>query len=242
MKRRIYIPALAVGVALVLGAIAAVALASPPSGVTPTVLARGTYDAFKVRSYPQGPGDFKAEAKAPIDMVVRKHDYAIGSYTGWHSHPGPVFITVTLGRSRSTNTTTHLLAACRDGRARLCGHGPGSHRAQRVRPARTRHQRDHRAGGRCVPRRARRSRALLQLLSERHPTGTWNGGADSSRLLRRSRLWRFDRAELSRRDLRSGHAGAGRARGGTARSCRCTAALAAGRVRSLRADDPRTWR
>lgn len=62
------------------------------------MLARGTYDAFKVRSYPQGPGDFKAEAKAPTDIVVRKHDYAVGSFTGWHSHPGPVFITVTQGQ------------------------------------------------------------------------------------------------------------------------------------------------
>ena len=63
MKRRIYIPALAAGVALVLSAIAAVALASPPSGVTPTVLARGTYDAFHVRSSPHSPVDFKAKTK-----------------------------------------------------------------------------------------------------------------------------------------------------------------------------------
>jgi hypothetical protein len=83
--------------ALLAGTLAAVALASPPSGVTPTLLARGTYDSFKVRSSPQGPGDFKAEAKAPTDIVVRRHDYAPGSITGWHSHPGPVFITVTQG-------------------------------------------------------------------------------------------------------------------------------------------------
>ena len=57
MKRRFYLPAGAAGmVLLVLGALGAVALASPPSGVTPTVLARGTFDAFKVRSYPQGRG------------------------------------------------------------------------------------------------------------------------------------------------------------------------------------------
>ena len=62
--------ALAAGVAFVIAAaLVAVAMGSPPSGVTPTVLARGTYDAFKVRSYPQGPGDFKAEAKAPTDIV-----------------------------------------------------------------------------------------------------------------------------------------------------------------------------
>jgi quercetin dioxygenase-like cupin family protein len=79
-------------------ALAAVALASPPSGVTPTVLARGTFDAFKVRSYPQGPDDFKAESKAATDIVVRQHVYALGSSTGWHTHPGPVFITVVEGQ------------------------------------------------------------------------------------------------------------------------------------------------
>jgi hypothetical protein len=75
-----------------------VTIASPPSGVTPTVLARGTYDAFKVKSSPHSPVDFKAKAKSPIDVVVRRHDYAVGSTTGWHTHPGPVFITVTVGQ------------------------------------------------------------------------------------------------------------------------------------------------
>ena len=98
MNRRISLEAAVVAVVLlVLAGVAAVALASPAVGVTPTVLARGTYDSFKVRSYPQGPGDFKAEAKAPTDIVVRRHAYAAGSSTGWHTHPGPVFITVVEG-------------------------------------------------------------------------------------------------------------------------------------------------
>ena len=100
MNRRMFFQPVAVGsVLLVLAALAAVALGSPANGVTPTVLARGTYDSFKVRSYPQGPGDFKAEAKAPTDIVVRRHVYAAGSSTGWHTHPGPVFITVVEGET-----------------------------------------------------------------------------------------------------------------------------------------------
>jgi len=77
--------------------------ASPADGVTPTLLARGTYEPFKVRSAEVSPDllpldlDFKAEAKDPVDIVVRRHDYAPGGYTGWHTHPGPVFITVTQG-------------------------------------------------------------------------------------------------------------------------------------------------
>jgi hypothetical protein len=81
-----------------LAAFVAVTRAEPPTGVTATVLARGTYDAFNVRSDPHGTIDgFRAHSTAPIDIIVRQHDYAIGSTTGWHSHPGPIFITVTHG-------------------------------------------------------------------------------------------------------------------------------------------------
>lgn len=96
MKRKLSL--LAGMTLLALAASVAVTMASPPSGVTPTVLARGTYDPFKVKSVPHSPVDFKAKAKSPIDVVVRRHDYAVGSTTGWHSHPGPVFITVTQGQ------------------------------------------------------------------------------------------------------------------------------------------------
>jgi hypothetical protein len=96
MRRRVFL--LAAMALLALAAFVAVTMASPPSGVTPTVLARGTYDAFKVKSAPDSPVEFKAKAKSPVDFVVRRHDYAVGSTTGWHSHPGPVFITVTQGQ------------------------------------------------------------------------------------------------------------------------------------------------
>ena len=78
-------------------ALVGVTAASPPSGVTPTLLARGLYADFKVKSIPESPVDFQVKAKTPVDVVVRKHDYAVGSHTGWHNHPGPVFITVTQG-------------------------------------------------------------------------------------------------------------------------------------------------
>lgn len=87
-------------VSLIVGLVAVVSstMASPPSGVTPTVLARGKYDPFMVSPGAKGSVDFEAKAKAPIDIIVRQHDYAPGSTTGWHSHPGPVFITVTKGQ------------------------------------------------------------------------------------------------------------------------------------------------
>jgi hypothetical protein len=77
----------------------AVIQAEPPSGVTATILARGTYPSFNVRSDPLGTiADFRAHSTAPIDLIVRQHDYAPHSTTGWHTHPGPVFITVTQGQ------------------------------------------------------------------------------------------------------------------------------------------------
>ena len=84
-------------VLLTFAALVGVTAASPPSGVTPTLLARGSYEDFKVRSVPDSPVDFQVKAKSPVDVVVRKHDYLVGSHTGWHSHPGPVFITVKEG-------------------------------------------------------------------------------------------------------------------------------------------------
>jgi len=72
--------------------------ASPPVGVTPTLIGRGTYDEFRVKSDPSAPFEFEAEAKPAVDMVVRTHDYSVGGSTGWHTHPGPVFISVIRGQ------------------------------------------------------------------------------------------------------------------------------------------------
>ena len=96
LRRRHLLIAIVATIGLLAGAVS-VALASPPSGVTPTVLARGTYDAFNVRGNPDNGGLFKAQAKSKIDVVVRRHEYAPGGSTGWHAHPYPVFITVISG-------------------------------------------------------------------------------------------------------------------------------------------------
>lgn len=76
---------------------AAIVSASPPVGVTPTLLSRGTYEPFKVKTEHDSPVDFDAKSKSGMDIVVREHDYAPGASTGWHTHPGPVFITVLKG-------------------------------------------------------------------------------------------------------------------------------------------------
>jgi quercetin dioxygenase-like cupin family protein len=70
--------------------------ASTPVGVTPTLIGRGTFHEFEVKSH-NSAFKFEAEAEPEVDFVVRTNDYAPGSSTGWHTHPGPVFITVTQG-------------------------------------------------------------------------------------------------------------------------------------------------
>jgi hypothetical protein len=96
MKKRFTL--LGAMILVALAAFVAVTRANPASGVTPTLLARGTYDGFNVRSDPHGSiADFRAHSTDPVDIVVQRHDYAPGGNTGWHQHPGPIFITVTQG-------------------------------------------------------------------------------------------------------------------------------------------------
>jgi hypothetical protein len=81
--------------------------AGPAQGVTATLIGRSTFGKFKVKTpSPESEGedpngqvslDFMAQAKPGMDMVVRTFDYAPGSTTGWHTHPGPVFINVISG-------------------------------------------------------------------------------------------------------------------------------------------------
>jgi hypothetical protein len=100
VKRYVYIfVTTAVFVVLVVASasLVGVTMASPAVGVQPTLLARGSYDDFRVKSVKGSPVEFDVKAKSVVDVVVRRHDYAVGSHTGWHSHPGPVFITVTQG-------------------------------------------------------------------------------------------------------------------------------------------------
>ena len=89
-----------IGVLCGVGAVVGLALASwasPATGVTPTVLSRVTFAPFKVKTDATSPVDFEAKSKADMDVVIRKHDYLANSSTGWHMHPGPVFITVVSG-------------------------------------------------------------------------------------------------------------------------------------------------
>lgn len=71
------------------------------SGSRSTQLGRATFtipgeQTFKVK---RREGDWHVEIKAlrGLDLAVQQIDFAPGSYSGWHRHPGPVFIQVVSG-------------------------------------------------------------------------------------------------------------------------------------------------
>ena len=91
--RRITLLAILGGIGvLVLVANSATTLATPPSGVGPSVTYRATVPPYHVDS-----NDFKVFQKNPEDVVVRQLNYPPGASSGWHTHPGPVFVLVTSG-------------------------------------------------------------------------------------------------------------------------------------------------
>jgi quercetin dioxygenase-like cupin family protein len=72
------------------------ALATPPSGEHPTVLARAQFGEIKAKAID---GDWKAEIETEgvSDLHVVKVTIDPGGTLGWHSHPGPRFLIVTRG-------------------------------------------------------------------------------------------------------------------------------------------------
>jgi quercetin dioxygenase-like cupin family protein len=71
-------------------------LATPPSGVTPTLLAKGSFEEFdaKVKT-----GNWKSrlKTKGSSDLEVLEVRIAPGGTFGWHSHPGPSMVIVKSG-------------------------------------------------------------------------------------------------------------------------------------------------
>lgn len=66
------------------------------SGVSPTIIARGNLGAFHVQSKHEG---YQIELKAhdDTDVQVRSAIASPGSYSGWHTHPGPVILAIKTG-------------------------------------------------------------------------------------------------------------------------------------------------
>jgi hypothetical protein len=68
------------------------------SGTTSNLLGRGTFaDAFKVKRT-LGEWEVEVEARPNLDVAVQRITFQAGGQSGWHSHPGPVFIQVLSGQ------------------------------------------------------------------------------------------------------------------------------------------------
>jgi len=74
--------------------------ATTPWGVSFTILGRGTYDAFNVHRHDPG-FDVKLKSKQPLDVVSQTVTFEPGGFSGWHTHLGPVYISVIEGAVRS---------------------------------------------------------------------------------------------------------------------------------------------
>jgi hypothetical protein len=89
MKKKVILT-LAVG----LLAIGGTALATPGIGIVGPVHARGTNaDELNIHSA----AGIKLKTKSALDFVTQQITIAAGGTTGWHSHPGPVLVTVKTG-------------------------------------------------------------------------------------------------------------------------------------------------
>jgi hypothetical protein len=64
--------------------------------VTPTLIGRGTYDPFELKTDAKSPLERRTQFEGTAGRVGI-HDYALNSSTGWHTHRGPLLITVIEG-------------------------------------------------------------------------------------------------------------------------------------------------
>ena len=96
-RRRSRIIAVAVGFALA----SAVSLtwATPGSGTQSMLIGRATFEeAFKVKRKTRTfDWEVEVKAKPALDVAVQMITFQPGGHSGWHSHPGPVFISVVAG-------------------------------------------------------------------------------------------------------------------------------------------------
>ena len=81
-----------VGIALYAGSV----MATPPSGVTPTVFGVGRIGAFDATGR-VGPWTARMNIRGASDLHVLSNRIAPGGSFGWHSHPGPSFVLVKEG-------------------------------------------------------------------------------------------------------------------------------------------------
>lgn len=90
MRKALRSPLLAVALVIVF---AGTALATAASGLSATILSRGTV----AEDVHFNTGEIKFQTKADVDLVTQTITFAAGSTSGWHAHPGVVLVTIASG-------------------------------------------------------------------------------------------------------------------------------------------------
>ena len=85
--------------AVMVAVVAGLAWATTGSGTTSTLIGRATFgEPVKVHRISEDHDwQIKVQAKPSLDVAVQTIVFEPGGYSGWHSHPGPVFISVVEG-------------------------------------------------------------------------------------------------------------------------------------------------
>ena len=92
MFRTTFWRALALALATAMASIG-IAAATPGSGAVGTILSVGTLPAgVKIHT-----DELKLSTRDDVQVVTQSITIAPGGHTGWHSHPGPVFVTISAG-------------------------------------------------------------------------------------------------------------------------------------------------
>jgi quercetin dioxygenase-like cupin family protein len=87
------------GIAAALAAwplIAGPAQATPASGFTAVQQLKGLYNPVDATAETDG-WEVEVKTKGETDLYVTRNAIAVGGHSGWHRHPGPSLITVTIG-------------------------------------------------------------------------------------------------------------------------------------------------
>lgn len=110
--------AAALGACLVAGLlVGSPASATPASGFTAVQQWKGVYPPVSLntqsdrRSDKDDKWDVKLMTKDTSDIYVTRNAIAVGGQSGWHSHPGPSLITVTIGTIKAYESTDPACSA-----------------------------------------------------------------------------------------------------------------------------------
>lgn len=119
MRNALRSPLLAVALVIVF---AGTALATAASGLSATLLSRGTV----AENVHFNTGEIKFQTKDDVDLVTQTITFAAGSTSGWHAHPGVVLVTVASGSlvryDGNCSATTYTAGSARSAFVESGGH------------------------------------------------------------------------------------------------------------------------